>query len=63
MWDGRKKVQAFPLKTRVSVWCIVENYTNEPCDPIPKSGTAIEMVSLRKVCLLCSKPASTFTLG
>ena len=53
----------FPLKTWVPVWCIIENYTNPPCDPIPKSGTAIEMVSYRKACLFCSKPASTFTVG
>jgi hypothetical protein len=42
---GEKKVQTFLLKNWVPVWCIVENYTNKPCDPISKLGTAIEMVS------------------
>jgi hypothetical protein len=56
-------VRTFPLKTLVAVWCIVKIYTNHPCEPIPKSGTATEMVSQRKACLLCSKPTSAFTVS
>ena len=37
-----KKVRTFPLKIWVPVWGIVENYSNQTCDPIPKSGTATE---------------------
>ena len=62
---GEKDVQIFSLKTWVAVFCIVENITNPPCDPVPKPGTTIETVCQKKVCRLRSKPASTctFTVG
>ena len=56
-------MQTFPLKTWVPVWCIVAHYTNQPCDLIPESGTAIEVVSQSQACILCFKPASAFTVG
>jgi hypothetical protein len=54
-----KKVQTFPLKTWDPAWCIVQNYTNQPCKPIPRSGgTTVAMVSQGKACLLWFKSAS-----
>ena len=40
-----EKLQTFMLQTWTPVWCTVENYNNQCCDPTPNLGTAIEMVS------------------
>ena len=43
-----RKMPKFPLKTWVPVRCIIENYTDQPCDPVPKSSTAIQMVTVKE---------------